>query len=94
MPKIPSRLNRFDPTMLPTAISGFPFIEAIKLVIISGADVPAATIVRPIIKGETFSFLAKPIAPLTSRSPPNTRIVKPSKSNNRLKVRLIIRNLT
>lgn len=45
-----SMLNMLPPTILPTAISLSPWIVATTDVATSGKDVPAATIVSPIIR--------------------------------------------
>lgn len=51
-------LNILDPITLPMAMQFCPFIEAVILTAASGALVPNATIVRPIISYEIFSFFA------------------------------------
>ena len=43
----------------------------------SGDEVPIATIVRPTINGEMLDFSAKPLAFLTSVSPPKARMTRP-----------------
>ena len=45
---------------------------------ISGADVPKATTVRPIINGDTPKFCAKPDAPSTNLSAPQINPTNPS----------------
>ena len=64
-PRIMSVLKRFEPTMLPTAISDFPWNEERKLTTISGAEVPMPTIVRPITNSLSPNFLAMLEAPST-----------------------------
>jgi hypothetical protein len=44
---------------------------------ISGAEVPNATIVRPIMRGETPRFLARPEAPKTNLSAPQIKPMNP-----------------
>ena len=58
------------PTTLPTARSGVPLMADIRLTNSSGADVPAATIVRPMIISGTFMRRASADAPSVSRSAP------------------------
>ena len=47
MPSIPMMLTMLLPRTFPSTISVFPAREAKKLITNSGADVPNATIVRP-----------------------------------------------
>lgn len=58
MPKTSAMLAMFEPSTLPTAISGALSSAAMAETTISGADVPNATNVIPIIIGFTFSFSA------------------------------------
>ena len=58
----------FEPNALPTAVLGFPLIEATADTTISGADEPIATMVNPIIMGEIPMFLASADAPYTNLS--------------------------
>ena len=46
------------PITFPTARSVFPFAAEKRLTVSSGAEVPKATIVRPITISETLSFFA------------------------------------
>ena len=50
----------FEPITLLIAISGVPFKAAFKLTISSGAEVPNATIVKPIASSETWCFFLWP----------------------------------
>ena len=50
IPTTASKLNKFEPTTLPSAISFWPLNAAVILTAASGALVPKATIVSPIIK--------------------------------------------
>ena len=59
IPKTPRRLKIFDPITLLTAISFDPFKDATKLTTASGALVPNATIVRPIIRVGIFRAFAR-----------------------------------
>lgn len=52
-PRITKRFIIFDPTTFPTAISEFPLLAAMIEVASSGALVPTATIVRPMIDSES-----------------------------------------
>ena len=67
----------FDPTTLPKAISDDLFTTALVATKISGNEVPRPIITIPIIIGETLSFLAKPIEPLTRKSPPKESKIIP-----------------
>ena len=77
-PATTSRLKMFDPTMLPTAISFAPSSAAVTLTASSGADVPKATMVRPMISGDTPRRRARPDAPETNQSAPLTSRAKPA----------------
>ena len=48
-PNMSKRLKILDPTILPMAISAFFFIAATTEVASSGREVPAATMVKPMI---------------------------------------------
>jgi hypothetical protein len=56
------------PTILPIAKSVCHCKAALILMNNSGAEVPIATIVRPVSKGDTHSFLAIPLAQSTKKS--------------------------
>ena len=58
IPKINAILEIFEPTTAPTAIYSELFIIEEMPTNISGADVPRATIVRPIVNSLTPSFSA------------------------------------
>ena len=60
----------FDPTTLPTARSGVPFSADTRLTNNSGADVPAATMVRPITISGMFTRRANAAAPSVRKSAP------------------------
>ena len=63
------------PTILPTESPEAPFNAAPTLTTSSGAEVPKATTVKPITRGETFNLSARATEPLTRNSaPPNRRI--------------------
>lgn len=59
----------FDPITLPSAISGCPVIAESRLTISSGAEVPKATTVSPITRGEILNRPAIAELPLTRISP-------------------------
>ena len=65
IPKIASKLNIFEPIMLLRAISLEPSAAADMLTASSGALVPQATIVSPIIKPDTLKFFARAALPST-----------------------------
>lgn len=64
-----------DPTIFPIVIPVAPLRLAEILTTNSGAEVPNATIVSPIIRSEILSFLAIEEAPSTKRSAPLMRII-------------------
>ena len=64
--------------MFPNTISDKPEEEAIEFTTSSGADVPKATMVRPIIKSDTLYFLAMAVAPLINQFAPRIRQTKPT----------------
>jgi len=64
------RFMIFDPTIFPTAISDFPLLAATIEVVSSGALVPIATIVSPMIDSESQSIFARSTAPDTRSFPP------------------------
>ena len=68
------------PIMLPMVISALPFRAADMLTAASGALVPIATMVRPIIRGGIFNFAAISDAPSTNQSAPLTRRTNPTAS--------------
>jgi hypothetical protein len=72
-PKTKAMLVMFEPIALPIAVSGLPCKEADAATIISGAEEPIATMVKPIIIGETPIFLAKEDAPKTNLSALHTK---------------------
>lgn len=59
-----------EPIAFPTAVSVLPLKDAVAATMISGAEEPIATIVKPMIMGETPMFLANAEAPNTNRSAP------------------------
>ena len=83
-PDIPSIINRLKlllPTMLPSTMSEYPFIEPIIFTTNSGAEVPNETTVKPIAKSEILYFLAKAEAPSTSQFAPKIKQTNPRITN-------------
>ena len=76
-PRATPILKRLEPSALPTASSGLSFSAETAEEKISGADVPKATIVRPIINGETPKCRARTDAPNTNLSAPQIRPINP-----------------
>lgn len=77
IPNATPTLNMFDPRALPMANSGSPSQAEAAEENISGAEVPNATIVSPIIRGETPQFRASAEAPNTNLSAPQIRPINP-----------------
>ena len=88
-PRTQSRLKRFDPTTLLRAISLECRSAAVVLTASSGALVPSATIVRPMISPDTLNFLAREALPSTNRSAPFTRAANPA-ANTKKFINIII----
>lgn len=65
------------PITFPIVIPVTPFRLELILTTNSGADVPNATIVSPIIISEILNFLASEEAPITRRSAPLIKIMNP-----------------
>ena len=63
-------MKKFDPTTLATLISFCPAKDDVTLTAASGALVPIATIVNPIIIEGTLNFFAIDEAPSTNTSAP------------------------
>ena len=61
IPITANELNMFEPSMLPTAISEFPFLAALSDTITSGRDVPSATALTAIISYFTVRISASSI---------------------------------
>ncbi len=73
------------PSMLPTISFPLPANASITVTASSGAEVPSATTVTPIIKVEILSFFAIPDAPSTKKSAPFTKRTKPKSNKNTFK---------
>ena len=82
MPSTPRRLNIFEPVTLLRAISFAPLSAAEVLTASSGALVPIATIVRPMITPGTLKFFARAELPSTKKSAPLIRARKPTASRS------------
>ena len=67
-----------EPTTFPTAISLEPSRAAVTLTASSGSEVPKATMVSPMIKLETPSLAAMPLALSTKKSAPFIKKKNPS----------------
>ena len=67
-----------EPSRLPIAIRGSPRNDDTSVVTSSGADVPIATIVNPMISSLRPKELASSTAPLTSNSAPATTAAMPT----------------
>ncbi len=70
-PRIKPKLKMLDPTTLEREISESPLNAAVAVTRNSGAEVPKATIVRPITRSETLYFFAIFEADSTIQSAPN-----------------------
>ena len=87
MPRINKVLEILEPIMLPKAMPVLPFTLAKALITNSGAEVPKATIVKPIKKLETPYLLAIDEEPSIIMSAPLIRNMKPRMN------RIIVRNI-
>ena len=65
------------PSIFVSAISDDPSVAATMFTTNSGAEVPKATIVKPMTRSEILSRLAKPDAPLMSQSAESVSKAKP-----------------
>ena len=77
-PRTKPILARLEPIAFPTAKPPESFKAAFMETMISGAEVPIETTVRPITNDEIPRFLATPTLPLTNLSAPHTRPIKPA----------------
>ena len=76
IPNTSVRLQIFDPTTLPMAMSGLPIIADLMLINNSGAEVPNATMVSPTTRGDRCAFNATLFAPFTKKLPAATNKIK------------------
>jgi hypothetical protein len=81
IPRINARLHMFEPTIFPSAISELPRNADVVDTINSGAEVPKATIVRPITRGESDNLNAIAVEPRTNKSPPRMSMARPTINN-------------
>ena len=70
IPKIIKALNKLLPTTFPIEIFALPFNAEAKLTAVSGADVPIATTVNPIINSDIPNLFAIFEADSTKKSAP------------------------
>ena len=81
IPTTTSPLKIFEPTTLLMAISLLPARAALMLTEASGALVPMATMVRPMMTLGTFRIPAKEELPSTKKSAPLIRSINPTSNN-------------
>ena len=81
VPKTINKLNMFEPITFETANSFDPFMDAIVLTTASGALVPNATIVKPIINVGIFNVFARFELPSTKKSAPFIKRINPIINN-------------
>ncbi len=70
-----------EPMTLPTVMPGFPSKAARTDAMISGAEVPIETMVKPTITGGMEALMAKPDAKRTKPSPLRTNNTSPAIRN-------------
>lgn len=90
MPSTHRRLKILEPTTLLSAISLEPQRAAEVLTANSGALVPKATMVSPMISPGTLKFLARAELPSTKRSAPFIKAANPITSNNTLNKNILL----
>ena len=78
MPSTKPILARFDPIALPTASPPEFSNAALIETIISGAEVPIETTVKPITSEETPRLRAMPTLPVTNLSAPHIKPQRPA----------------
>ncbi len=78
IPRIKPMLAILDPSALPIDRPGFPDQAAMPETSNSGADVPKPTTVKPMIIGETPRLRDIAAAPMTKRSAPQMRTIRPA----------------
>ena len=83
MPSTNPKFARFEPTALPKAKSVLPCKAPVILMTSSGALVPNATTVSPMIILGTLRDSAMPDAPLTKLAPPNSNKVMPNNTKRK-----------
>ena len=70
------------PIIFPIASPVLPLMHENTLTIISGNDVPKATIVNPMMSGDNLALTPIEVAPFTSQLAPRIRATKPTISRN------------
>ena len=65
------------PIIFPIANPGLPLMHEKMLTIISGSDVPNATIVKPMMSGDNLALTPTLVAPFTSQFAPIISATKP-----------------
>ena len=80
-PRTMSKLNKLEPITLPTAMPFWPVVAAVMLTAASGALVPKATMVRPMIKDGMLKYRAISELPSTKISAPLTSSMNPTINN-------------
>jgi len=83
-PKIRAIFDILDPRTVPIAIASVPFNTDEMPTNISGAEVPSATIVNPIVSSLRPNFFAINEALSTNLSAPQTRTAKATNKPKRL----------
>ena len=78
-PIITRTLKILLPTTLPTAISALPLSAEMKLIVSSGAEVPKATMVRPITRSLTPHLRAMAEAPSVRALAPTRMSTRPNR---------------
>ena len=73
-----NKLKLLLPKIFPKIISEYPLYDAKEFTTSSGAEVPNETIVSPIIRSDTYYFLARAEAPSTSQLAPNINAANPA----------------
>ena len=81
IPRIRKTLAILLPRIFPMAKSVLPLALAIIFTNSSGADVPKATMVKPMTRSDTFNRLAMDEAPSTKKYAPLIRNIKPIKNS-------------
>ena len=81
-PTIINVLKMLLPTTLPMAISALPLRAEDTLTVSSGAEVPNATMVRPITMGGMWKRLATEAAPSVNPLAPRRMRINPPMSSN------------
>ena len=81
-PKMSKMFMVLLPMIFPIASPGLPLMHENTLIIISGSDVPNATMVNPMMSGDILALTPIEVAPFTSQLAPRIRATKPMISRN------------